>query len=258
MENNLQELTDETLKEVRKLEVVMPEIYKDIFYTKASELNITIKEKDREQAMIYALKKIQKMRNETEESTKQLKTNIKKARTAINQKDETALKDIEIEVEILEKTIAKLQENLYLDELTNIYNRRWLYEIFLKDEKFTENGSFAFIDIDNFKNVNDSYGHLVGDKVLMMIGSLIKKVDDTFAIRFAGDEFILINKKLNKQKLTKILMTIKKNLKTTHLKYRDKTFYITFSFGVADFKENDHFNKIFKKVDSLMYENKET
>ncbi|MCF6173495.1 MAG: hypothetical protein L3J44_06930, partial [Campylobacteraceae bacterium] len=82
MKNSLQELTDETLKEVRKLEIVMPEIYKDIFYTKADELNITIKEKDKERAMIYALKKIQKIRNETEKSTTQLKTNIKKARTA--------------------------------------------------------------------------------------------------------------------------------------------------------------------------------
>ncbi len=253
MKNDLQELTDETIKEVRKLEVVLPEIYKDIFYTKADELNITIKEKDKEQAMIYALKKIQKMRDETEKSTTKLKTSIQKARTAITEKNEPALKDIEIEVENLEKTIIHLQENLYLDELTNVYNRRWLYEKFLKDEKFQQDGSFAFIDIDNFKNVNDSYGHLVGDKVLRLIGSLLKKVENCLTIRFAGDEFILISNKKDKIRLSNILKNVRKNLSTKSLKHDNKTFNITFSYGVVEFSKDEKFSKVFQQSDDLMY-----
>ncbi len=149
-----------------------------------------------------------------------------------------------------------LQENLYIDELTNIYNRRWLYEKYLDSEKFKKEGTFAFVDIDKFKSVNDNYGHLTGDKVLSMIGSLLKKVEDTFAIRFAGDEFILVSENHNKNKLTKLLEVIRKNLKATNLKHENKTFNITFSFGVAGFESGDNFRKIFKEADSLMYENK--
>jgi len=86
MNGKLQELTDETIKEVRKLEIVLPEIYNDIFYTKANDLGIKIDEKEKEKALIYALNKIQKMKDETEKSTKILQTNIQKARTAIVEK----------------------------------------------------------------------------------------------------------------------------------------------------------------------------
>ena len=256
MDKKLIELTDEVIKEVRKLEVVLPEIYKDIFYSKADQLNIKIDEESREKALIYALKKIQKMKDETEESTHELKSNIQKARTAIVEKNDNDLKVIENAVISLERKIMHLQEDLYIDELTKIYNRRWLYEKFLEFEKFQHDGVFAFIDIDHFKSVNDNYGHLVGDKVLTMIGSLLRKVEDSFAVRFAGDEFILISKRHNKKNLTRLLDIINKNLRSTNLKHKEKTFNITFSFGIVKFNKNDEFNKIFKLSDDLMYKNK--
>ncbi len=253
MNKKLQELTDETIREIRKLEIVLPEIYKDIFFTKANELDITIDEDDREKAMIYALKKIQKMRDETENSASSLKTNIQKARVAIIDGNEKDLKSIEDDVIALEKKIVHLQEDLYLDELTNIYNRRWLYEKFLNSETFLDNGAFAFIDIDDFKNINDSFGHLVGDKILAMIGSLLRKVENSFAIRFAGDEFILLSKKHNQKELIKLLKNIRRNLYATNLKHENQTFNISFSFGVTNFEKGEKFKEIFKKSDDLMY-----
>ena len=76
MNKELQELTDVTIKEIRKLEIVLPEIYKDIFYTKAQELGITISASDKEMALIYALKKIQTLKHETEQSASILKENV--------------------------------------------------------------------------------------------------------------------------------------------------------------------------------------
>jgi len=258
MNKNLQEITDETIKELSKLEIVLPEIYAEIFFTKAKELNIEINEQDREQALMYALEKIQKMKNETEESTSLLKTHIQKARTAIVQKDNDALKNIEDEVVVLEKKIIDLQENLYIDELTQNYNRRWMYEKFLNIENFKQNGIFAFVDIDNFKSVNDNYGHLTGDKVLKMIGTLLKKVENANTIRFAGDEFILISSYYNLHKLTKLLKSINNNLRGTNLKHENKTFNISFSFGVIEYKKNDNFKEICKKADDLMYKDKQS
>jgi len=256
MNKKLQEITDETIKELSKLEIVLPEIYAEIFFTKAKELNIKIDEQDKEKALMYALEKIQHMKDETEESTSTLRTHIQKARTAIVQKNDVALKDIEDAVISLEKKIIDLQENLYIDELTQNYNRRWMYEKFLHVEKFKQNGIFAFVDIDDFKSVNDNYGHLTGDKVLKMIGTLLRKVENANIIRFAGDEFILISSDYNLQKLTKLLDIIKNNLKATNLKHENKTFNISFSFGVIEYKKDDNFKEIFKKADDSMYKNK--
>jgi diguanylate cyclase (GGDEF)-like protein len=253
MNKELNILTDQTIIEISKLEIVLPEIYKDIFYTKADELGIKINESDKEKALIYALKKIEKLKNETHKNTTQLKTNIQQARLAISDKDDALLLNIEKEVIKLEKTLSNLEENLYIDELTNIYNRRWLYEKFLKDEKFQQNGTFAFLDLDNFKSVNDNYGHLVGDKVLKTIGSLLKKVDKSLALRFAGDEFILISTSKNKNQLSSLLKNARKNLLNTKLKHKNQIFTISFSFGILDFKKGDDFKKIFKKSDDLMY-----
>ncbi len=256
MNKKLQELTDATIKEISKLEIVLPEIYNDIFYTQADSLGIKIDEREKEKALIYALNKIQKMKDETEKSTKILKNNIQKARTAIVEQNDNELKVIEEAVVSLERKISHLQEDLYIDELTRIYNRRWLYEKYLDVEKFKHSGVMAFVDIDKFKKVNDNYGHLTGDKVLAMIGSLLRKVDDAFAVRYAGDEFILISKNHNKEKLTKLLEAIRKNLKATNLKHENKTFNITFSFGVVEFSREDDFKETFRNADHLMYKDK--
>jgi len=258
MNKKLQEITDETIKELSKLEIVLPEIYTEIFFAKAKELNIEIDEQDKEQALMYALKKIQDMKYATEKSASTLKINIQKARTAIKQKNDVALKNIEEAVTVLEKKIIDLQENLYIDELTQNYNRRWMYEKFLSTEKFKQNGLFAFIDVDNFKSVNDNYGHLTGDKVLKMIGALLRKIENANVIRFAGDEFILISSDYNLHKLSKLLETIKNNLKATNLKHENKIFNVSFSFGVIEYKKNANFKEICKKADDLMYKNKKS
>lgn len=86
MRRDLEELTSETLKEVQILEIVLPEIYKDVFYTKAKLKNIKIDLDDKEEALIYALKKIQKIENQTKHSADILKDSVQKAKVAIEKK----------------------------------------------------------------------------------------------------------------------------------------------------------------------------
>jgi diguanylate cyclase (GGDEF)-like protein len=253
MNKQLQELTDVTIKEIRKLEIVLPEIYRDIFYTKATELNIVIGESDKELALIYALKKIQTLKNETEKSTSILKENVSHAQVAIANKDNAALQMIEENMIDLEKKISLLQQELYIDELTHLYNRRWLFEKYLENDAFKEKGSFAFIDINNFKQINDTYGHLVGDKVLHVLGKVLKRIEDTSSIRFAGDEFIVLSSKYTTDELEKILHTVNNNLRATHLKHNEKTFHVDFAFGVTSFKKNERFKTVLEGADQKMY-----
>ena len=258
MNKELQELTDATIKEIRKLEIVLPEIYRDIFYTKAGELGIVISENDKEMALIYALKKIQTLKNETEKSTSILKENVSNAKVAIANKDNEALHIIEENMVDLEKKIFSLQQELYIDELTHLYNRRWLFEKFLEHDTFTHKGVFAFIDINDFKRINDTYGHIVGDKVLHVLGKVLKRIDKTSAIRFAGDEFIVLSLEHNEEEIEKILHTVNNNLKATHLKHNDKTFSVDFAFGVSTFNAKESFKTILEKADEKMYRYKKS
>ena len=256
MKKELQELTDDTIRAIRKLEIVLPEIYKDVFYTKAKERNITINEDDKERALIYALKKIQKISDETKESANELKSHVTQAKIAVQDKDEDALITIESNIVELEKRVDRLQKEVFLDTLTTLYNRRWLFEEFLKNDLFTCKGTFAFIDIDNFKSINDQYGHATGDKVLYLLAKVLKRLEATTAVRFAGDEFVLLSTKLSKMGIEKLLKTVQKNLAETALKTENKSFTVSFSFGIMTFDKGTSFKSVYQEADALMYKHK--
>lgn len=258
MKQKLEELTDATIKEIRKLEIVLPEIYKDIFYTKASEMQIVISDNDKEMAMIYALKKIQNIKDETEKSAFILKENVSNAKVAIANKDNIALEVIESNMIDLEKKISSLQQELYIDELTHLYNRRWLFEKYLENDIFPKNGVFAFIDINDFKRINDTYGHMVGDKVLNLLGKVLRRIDNTFAARFAGDEFIILSESHSEEEIEKILHTVNHNLKSTNLKHHEKVFTVDFAFGVTNFSKTSSFKKVLEVADKKMYDYKKS
>lgn len=258
MNKQLQELTDLTIKEIRNLEIVLPEIYRDIFYTKAKDLGIKLSDIDKEAAMLYALRKIQLIQNETERSASALKENVMNAQIAITNKDNMALQFIENNMIELESKIASLLEELYIDELTRLYNRRWLFEKFLKDDHFKNVGHLAFIDINHFKDVNDKFGHIIGDKVLHVIGKVLKKVPNATAIRFAGDEFLMLTDYHSEEEIRKILHTVNQNLLKTPFKHNQELFYIDFSFGITPFKAKDSFKNVLEDADAKMYDYKKS
>ena len=70
MNKKLKELTDDTLKAIRKLEVVLPEVYTDIFYSKAKSKGVSIDETSKKQALLYALERIEQVSDEASKSTK--------------------------------------------------------------------------------------------------------------------------------------------------------------------------------------------
>lgn len=253
MNKNLEYLTSETIKEIQNLEIVLPEIYKDVFYTKAETNKIKIDIDDKEEALMYALKKIKKIEKNTQESATELKQSVISAQKAIVEKDTSQLKTIEENMLNLEKKILKLQGELFRDELTDVYNRRWLFNHYLEDEKFIKKGVLVFIDIDDFKAINDNYGHIVGDKVLKLIAQTLKRVDDSKIVRYAGDEFLLITTKKNIEDIKTLLLTILKNLSTTGLKSGDDVFTVSFSYGVCTFKKGSHIKNALDEADQNMY-----
>ena len=168
---------------------------------------------------------------------------------------------------LLEK-INNLSHELHFDELTGAKNRRWLFKEFLDNEKvFKNNGIMVFTDLNDFKGINDIFGHITGDKALIYFVSFLNKrlnkyCKDSFKIiRFAGDEFIILfNEDSNLKKIKNIMRFISLDIEKQKLKSansnKSKIFKVGFSYGVINFKKGDYFSKTIEFADSNMYEMK--
>ncbi len=147
------------------------------------------------------------------------------------------------------------------DKLTGLYNRHYLQEIgdlkFSRASRHKEEFSVIMCDIDFFKNINDTYGHLVGDKVIQEISHLLeanKRYED-FVARYGGEEFVIIlehcNAKSAKEKAEDIRVAIE-NLKIDNIQ-------VTVSFGVAQISQkHKSFEALLKDADDALYKAKES
>lgn len=137
------------------------------------------------------------------------------------------------------QTISELNHSLYRDELTNVYNRRYFNEQFpalLQSIKEPSIVAVAIIDIDNFKEVNDTYGHLKGDDVIQRLAGVINGCINSrkgdFLVRFGGDEFIIIYKNITSEAFERRLQELIR--KTRNLMYDpNQTTSLTVSIGGA-------------------------
>jgi two-component system cell cycle response regulator len=151
---------------------------------------------------------------------------------------------------------VELKNRVYHDSLTNVYNRNKLDEVFQSElEQASEQDSYfsmILIDIDHFKSFNDTYGHLVGDEVLVILAKTIDKTtraSDTFA-RWGGEEFAMILPDTSKQNAALVAEHLRKDIEKLKHKTAGK---ITASFGVAQFEKGDTQESIYNKCDKALY-----
>ncbi len=254
MIENLKFLTEATLKEVCTLDIITPSIYRDQFISIAEKHNIDYDESGEYHR--HLIKLINDYNNNIVETTSTIKSNIQTAITAVREKDEEKLKEVENNLIKLELYIKSLEDEIFHDQLTKTYNRRWLYEKFLKEEKFQSNGTLSFIDINEFKKINDTFGHVAGDKVLILLANLFKEIKNSEIVRFAGDEFIIFTADSQNEYGKFAVKAIAKKLSEKVVSMGDKQFTISFSSGSVRFRIGDSFNELLGKADELMYEDK--
>ena len=255
--SSLKVVTNDTMKAIRKYDIVTPELFKETFITKAMEHNIPIDlEELANQSMKFTLHKVYEMEEKTVENTQILQQNIDMAKIAIDQKDNHLLQQVQQQMEELNHRIAMLEEQVYLDELTKAYNRKWLFEKFLINEQFTKSGTLVFLDIDKFKQINDTYGHVTGDKVLAMITKLTRSIVGAQTVRYGGDEFIIISPVQDKQQIEHQMCMLSGTLDNKHFKFQGNTFQVHISYGIHNFNSGDHFHEIIEQVDQKMYAHK--
>jgi diguanylate cyclase (GGDEF)-like protein len=148
------------------------------------------------------------------------------------------------------------------DNLTGVYNRRYTRmafpKILRKIEKKKGYLGVIVIDIDNFKKINDIYGHTMGDKVLVTITSTLKKTmrpTDIIA-RWGGDEFILLISGIDKSKLHSFLNRFSKEIENLNY-FKEIKGLISASMGVAIYPSDaETLDNLIEIADRNMYDNK--
>jgi len=167
------------------------------------------------------------------------------------------LGQLRLKNEKLSNSNKNLRQKAYTDVLTGIFNRRGLLE-YIKTKLFEYKYSIVIIDIDNFKHVNDSFGHDVGDEVLKHLAKIISKnirKSDVIA-RWGGEEFVLLVKSSELEIVQIIAEKLRIDIEKEKFPVVEK---ITASFGVSNFKNKEQtFEDVFKNADNALYEAKES
>jgi diguanylate cyclase (GGDEF)-like protein len=127
-----------------------------------------------------------------------------------------------------------------IDELTNLYNRKKLYKI-LENNFNKNNSSLAILDIDDFKKINDTYGHLVGDECLKQLGELLIKFHkdyDVSVARFGGEEFVVTSSNYNYEEFCKTINILREKIEEKIFITEDLKLFITVSIGTSNLDSN--------------------
>lgn len=164
----------------------------------------------------------------------------------------------------LKEQQKRIHDLAYYDSLTGLSNRVMLNEVI--DEKVknaNENSSkfsIIFIDIDNFKFINDSYGHLAGDKLLIEVGNRLRKIQDnkTMFFRLGGDQFIVLIEDIKGKEEVEMFSKNLYEVLAKPICIDKNSFHITNSSGIVIYPEDgENFQELLKNADTAMYKSKE-
>lgn len=172
---------------------------------------------------------------------------------------ELQIQELKQETEDFKQRLSVQSEKLFIDSLTQIYNRaameerleveyrRWL--------RYQEPLCIALLDIDYFKDINDRYGHLAGDKALRLIARTIQKSlrDSDFVARFGGEEFVLLLPNVNPDKLNTPLEKLREQIRNIPFRFKDERVTITASIGATLFRTGDSTTSALERADQALY-----
>lgn len=173
------------------------------------------------------------------------------------------LSKMENELQSAQEQLSKSQAKAMVDSLTKLPNRG-AYDAYIEKEhqryvRYGGNLSLIVCDVDKFKNINDSYGHQAGDKVLQLISRQVKKgtrQTDLLA-RYGGEEFVVILPNTDSQAAHQVAEKIRQEVAKCPFHFKGQRVQITLSCGVASFSEGMSHEEVFERADKALYQAKE-
>jgi diguanylate cyclase (GGDEF)-like protein len=158
--------------------------------------------------------------------------------------------------------IEQLELLSLTDELTGLPNRRHFDREFSRRlglaKRYGEQGAVALVDMDGFKQINDTYGHSVGDQALHTFGQLlVRNVRTTDLVaRLGGDEFVMLMIQGNGNEAMARMRLVQRLVNTTRLELGGNAFHLSASFGIAAYGPDDTAGDVMRRADLAMYADK--
>jgi diguanylate cyclase (GGDEF)-like protein len=158
----------------------------------------------------------------------------------------------------LENEIEHIKQKIYIDELTGLLNKKGIKEVYnslLRNESAVHENCIMFLDIDKFKNINDTYGHVAGDLIIKLLSKILKESlrDNDIISRIYGDEFLIILKKTDLEIAKSIAERLRKHIEKAIFYYKKEPIKITISGGLSKIDRWKSFDEAVEEVDKLMY-----
>ena len=172
------------------------------------------------------------------------------------------IKELQNETKNYQKTLKQQNKQLHIDFLTKIPNRAaWSERLqieFTRFQRYEHQLNIAVIDIDKFKAINDTFGHLAGDKVLNVIAQTLQKLirNTDFIARFGGEEFALLLPEVSNEQTQLALNKLRLAIQKIPFKFKKQGISITISIGCTSFTKEDDIESAFERADQALFQAK--
>ena len=183
-----------------------------------------------------------------------------KSRVKAHLEDKRERDELKILNETLKANMQILNRVAYRDELTGLYNRRFVVEKLAQDlMEPNRQDALVMIDVDDFKHVNDCYGHDAGDMVLVCISNIMESVCRRHkVVRWGGEEFLIILMAVTKQECFEVCEEIRKEIQAFPFLQGNTTFYCTVTLGISLYDKEQSFKMNMTHADMALYRGKKT
>ncbi|MDR4517965.1 MAG: diguanylate cyclase [Nitrosomonas sp.] len=167
-----------------------------------------------------------------------------------------------LQINQLETKLQEMSEKASEDHLTGALNRRGFDNAYQREISIAARNEkqlcFALLDIDNFKQLNDTYGHDVGDKVLVYLVEAVKKVVrlEDIVSRYGGEEFAILLPNTMIESAVEILERVRRHIVKEFFLHENKRILVTFSAGVTQYQPGDSQQNLYQRADKALYQAK--
>jgi diguanylate cyclase len=191
-----------------------------------------------------------------------LDKDMNEAMTVIKQ-EHSEIANLKKKIKTLENELESAKEEAGIDFLTKLYNRKILDEELERFEelfsRFDDSFSMVFFDIDHFKKINDSYGHMAGDVVLASFAQILKKSSREVDIvgRWGGEEFVALLPKTDIEGAKRYAEAIRSAVEKTKFIYKETRIDVNVSCGCAERKHTGSLKELLKSSDEQLYKAKQ-
>ncbi len=158
----------------------------------------------------------------------------------------------------------QVQELATYDSLTHVYTRRYWFERSHQEversQRFNLNACCLMIDVDHFKDINDRYGHLVGDAILVEVSKMIReniRQIDLYG-RYGGEEFSILLTETDTDNAVYAAERIRKAIEQRNIRAYDEELHVTVSIGVSSFSDGMTLEKLIEDADTSLYKAKQS